>query len=1032
MLKIIHISDLHLNSESLTYDEDNLLKALRQDLEAYVDENTIIVFTGDAVNEGGRNFSDGITPFEEFHKNLIQPLIDKFPNLENKIFIVPGNHDIDRKKIPTFEDKGLKDSLSKDYDNVNRCVYENTFNNKRLENYINFEKKFYSTYLNQVIYNGIENTFKIVVGKNKIGISCINSAWLCKDDNDCKNIAIGKSQLERSLKHLSDEDIRICLFHHPLEFLNDIDKGQVKPLLFANYDFLLTGHTHKLEGMFANDFDGQLYYSIGKALQIQTGDEIKYESGYSIIEYEKNIKIKIILRKYLKTHKIFVSNNEIGNDQGEKIISLKDTDKIRRDISIDEQIYKTIKESHCERVNNDIIVYDPNSKNCLDIEKIFVQPPISNYPENNSVDEKDIKYFSIEDLINASENFVIFATKEAGKTLLLDKILVDTSNNILNKNVIPVLLKFQDLHNKEIFQIVKQFLAISADECREIQKRKNLLIIIDDVDFSNNTLLEKVSRFKEENPSSRFIVTCSQEINTIIPPEYLESEYSIMFYPLFIHSMGYRQIKLFIKQWFGESNLRFKENVEKLVKNFYDFGLPRTPLSVTLFLWIIETQEKRPINNAVLVETFLNNILEKTNFSNVYSETFNFDNKQRLLAYTAKFMLGKGDPKRSYSVYYSDLLEFFRGYLKSRTQQKPKTILDDFVRRGVFINCDNDCIRFKSSFFFHYFLAIYIDKDAEFKQYVFSDDNYLLFTEEIDYLSGLKKDDEFILKFVTNKLENAYQSYNQFMKESNGFIDNMLETKKTISSSLTFELIKRKPTDEEIEKSFDGAFSNSPVKQNIEEKNFHATNKKIHIDKILVLAAKVLKNSEDIDNADLKMQAYELILTSSISYMLIYRTFIISLKEKGMLIGGKHLPNSINFNVFIRLLPLMHQILLLDWVGTPKILPLVEIKIENDKKDLNASDFEKFLSIFIYSDLKGKGNIDKIKNFYNSINKKYLLDMILLKIITYFHLRSPTKEKDKEYLDMLSSIFSKLNTSTPAAKDKFIYGIKRRKLIRPK
>ena len=58
MIRIIHISDFHLENENPSYEKKELVKSLTKDLKAYVNESTIFVFTGDLIDKGGKNFTN--------------------------------------------------------------------------------------------------------------------------------------------------------------------------------------------------------------------------------------------------------------------------------------------------------------------------------------------------------------------------------------------------------------------------------------------------------------------------------------------------------------------------------------------------------------------------------------------------------------------------------------------------------------------------------------------------------------------------------------------------------------------------------------------------------------------------------------------------------------------------------------------------------------------------------------------------------------------------------------------------------------
>lgn len=102
MIRIIHISDLHLENETPSFEKATIIKALSLDLKKYVEDNTILFFTGDLLDKGALNFADKGNAFFAFEKVLIDPILNQNPSLKGKIFIIPGNHDIYRNKIDKY------------------------------------------------------------------------------------------------------------------------------------------------------------------------------------------------------------------------------------------------------------------------------------------------------------------------------------------------------------------------------------------------------------------------------------------------------------------------------------------------------------------------------------------------------------------------------------------------------------------------------------------------------------------------------------------------------------------------------------------------------------------------------------------------------------------------------------------------------------------------------------------------------------------------------------------------------------------
>jgi hypothetical protein len=133
-----------------------------------------------------------------------------------------------------------------------------------------------------------------------------------------------------------------------------------------------------------------------------------------------------------------------------------------------------------------------------------------------------------------------------------------------------------------------------------------------------------------------------------------------------------------------------------------------------------------------------------------------------------------------------------------------------------------------------------------------------------------------------------------------------------------------------------------------------------------------------------------------------------------------HFPKNIDFNLFIRILPLIHQVVIFDWLGTQKLRPIILDKIEQDKNTLNISDFEKFLSVFIYSDIKGSDYPEIIEKFTKSTDFNYLKDLSYLKIMSYFHLRNNGKDLDSFYLKLMATIKEEMGQLDKRKKTQFI------------
>ena len=1030
MIKIIHISDFHLESESLSVEKENIINALAADLKGYVDKNTILCITGDLIDKGASGFQDKDDAYIIFETVFLDRIISENPDLKGKIFIVPGNHDIDRTKIDNVSQAGLKASLN-DEKALNDFIILNRRESNhlgRIDKYLSWEKDFYSKNNKGNITN-FDNTFKVEVDDHSIGITCLNSSWLCKDDSDKGNLLIGKNQVENSLKFIDECEVKIALAHHPIEFIQKFDRDSVKSLLYRHYDVFLTGHVHELDANYTRDLFGDIFVSIANSTVADNPKDRIHSNGYTIIEFEPERRYRVVYRKYIELHNRFVPNTDIGTEDGAKIFEIPAKDSLRQ-FGLNQLLISSIESRFVDKLNDHILISDSNTSTKCTIDHLFVHPTILNAPQN-SLEKDEIVKYKIEDILKDSSNFLIYGLKESGKTVLLDKIFLEAINNFNIYEKIPVLIKFGELKRMKPKGIIKEFIGISGKEIDAFLNANNILILLDDIYFNGTTSAE-ISKLKElvkEFPKLQLVASSTQILENVIPTEYLSHNDIFDFNLAFIQSFSTSEIKQLITKWFDGREVDLQENMQKLIKSFGDFGLPRTPLSVTLFLWIFEKQEKKPINNSVLVEMFVENLLEKTKLENIYSETFGFKNKKRLLSFLAKFMKDSGNPDLSYCVDYIDLLEFTSDYLKTRFTGKPQIVLEDFIKRGILCNEDDNTIRFKSAFFFHFFLALYFEYDPSFKAEVLTGENYLNYLEELNYYTGLKGDDEDILKFTQEKLELVYGEFNKTLLENWDKIDYVLESKKN-EDTITFQIdeskAKKKLTSEQENDIYDESLSKIPVKQKIEKKDPSNLDSKKNIDKVLMLAATVLKNSEDVDSFELKKSAYSNIITSSIAFLMQYRDSLIQyyLKYKK---EPMHFPKNIDFSLFIRILPMIHQVVIYNWLGTKKIRTVLIDKIKKDKETVNISDFERYLSVFIFSDIKGVDYPENIRQLVKNTKYRYIKDLSFLKIMSYYHLRNNDTDLDNFYLKLMAEIKCELGQISRREKGRFIEEVKSNK-----
>ena len=109
----------------------------------------------------------------------------------------------------------------------------------------------------------------------------------------------------------------------------------------------------------------------------------------------------------------------------------------------------------------------------------------------------------------------------------------------------------------------------------------------------------------------------------------------------------------------GDEFLERNFKLEKMVNSFCNYSLPCTAMSVSLYLWSTEKADREPINEAVLLDIYIEIILEKLNLNNAYQNSFDYKNKTMLLAHLAE----KVREKYPLNLTYGEYIDLISDYL---------------------------------------------------------------------------------------------------------------------------------------------------------------------------------------------------------------------------------------------------------------------------------------------------------------------------------------------------------------------------------
>ena len=279
----LHISDFHLRTVD-KWSQDVVLESMCQNIKQQHDDGTtfdFVLVTGDIVFSGK---ADEYLMAEDFFNDLQSA--SGVP--VNRIFCVPGNHDVDRERQELcFVGGRTKLSSPNQVDKLLAGGEDLATLLTRQENFRQFQSTFFADQNSTLTEDGLGYVSRITFDDIKLAIIGLNSAWLAEGGpDDHGKLLVGERQVINALRATrnqgDDPHIVIGMAHHPLGWLQEFDQRPVHTLVEENFDFFHCGHLHEPNTFLSEPGgSGCLTVAAGAAFESR-----EYRNSYSIIKLD--------------------------------------------------------------------------------------------------------------------------------------------------------------------------------------------------------------------------------------------------------------------------------------------------------------------------------------------------------------------------------------------------------------------------------------------------------------------------------------------------------------------------------------------------------------------------------------------------------------------------------------------------------------------------------------------------------------------------------------------------------------------------
>lgn len=807
ILSILHISDFHFTRRRLR-DQEVVVNALIEDLKTLCighRKPDIVMFTGDLTN------APSADSHAEAYDFFLSPLLQALNRSDERLFIVPGNHDVDQSVINEYESvhhdwrAGDLTSLNaayeaKEFDEVHRLKFKNYL---ELESYLSDSTLRYKNVFCSVHFIDALN----------VNIFVLNSAMLSVGghksfERDEGFLAIPEYAILDALKHLQPDSYKVFTTHHPLSAFTEEGARLLRREIQKHADLHLFGHMHDPLTANISSYEGDLYSDQAGAVFTQRrGAYI----GYSLICLDRQRKLyETHLRTYFDDRKAFDEARDVVREG--KFYSSQEARQFWRGIAtpIDDATFKDyLNKEVREHLEKD---WQSMGLDVREHRELFISPRLMNVqvvsPDittgGKAIIEKDV---SFDDITEGADNIILYGPPEYGRTTLLREMqfrLLERAVTHENPRL-PLLIDFSEIaHSADrLLRTVKsRALGIETKfEPESLLKLGYICLMIDDVEFADAKRMHILREFVARFPHVRYIFS-SLKSSAAPYGAHVVPETPVRFEFIELCVLRRKDMRQLVQKLSGGVDV--ETVLDRLHSEITEINLPFTAANGTILMTIYERQNGfRPINRSVVIEQFIDATLRKAAEDQAQRETFDYANKTALLAHLAGWMASNNQ----YSPGFEEAREVLRAYLdRLGLNAKLDALIAEFLAARILYRRPDNRVSFRYRAVLEYFIANNMVQDKSFREWVLSEDRYLTFINELNYYSGKLRNDSELVDLIASRFEASITE----LEEVSGKIDiNQIATLKLprkdggaverLSDQLLREPLTREERDEELE-----------------------------------------------------------------------------------------------------------------------------------------------------------------------------------------------------------------------------------------
>jgi predicted MPP superfamily phosphohydrolase len=772
--KILHLSDVHFN-EARRKDIEFVKQAIINDA-SVIGTVDLLIFSGDLVQAGGK-FDDYALAFDGF----LSPIMTSLNVAPSRLFIVPGNHDLDRTEVRRNRviEQGQNTALA-NREEVNQFIDDNLRTNwdhlffRRLASFEDFRRSI--TEAQSRRDTPFFSTYSVNIQATEVGIACLNSAWRStgeEAESDYGRLLLGERSLTEALSDIEHCSIKLAVFHHPLAWLKEFDREDCRAILLRHFDVIFTGHNHKTNPEVHATPHGRAIFSEGGALFVSR----RYYNGYSILDFSVSERLaQFTLRRYEDDRKVFAPAANVA-PEGRFNVTLRAHEDIRQ-YSEREQSIRAIRRYIEEFLREHMLAPRTETLPSRDIRDLYIPIPLANRSQykpglnlTSSIGLVTVSPIAEEIVVQTPQPNIIYGPRESGKTTLgLHLCLLASEENAPTiRTPVYINVDFLKAGTRNIEKSIREFVArsgVTIGNVEEELQKGSLFIVIDNFDRGKLNgrqlrIVKIIEEFIQKFSNNKFVLLCEEreESALVLASEALYSFEPVCYY---IQPLSPRTITDLAKRRLESAGIYSQANVNTLLKRMAESHLPRTAYIVSMMLGVFnDDRAVGPINEATLLERFVEAILNRANISDVGRETLDYKIKEVYLSYLAERL----SATETFHIDKNELVQWTLDFFRSRSWHFDSTqFVADLLKNGILIQGELEegetKIGFRYGCLREFFLARRFQSNRNLLDELFHDERFLDHAREIDILTGLTRDEPAIVNMLVSRVNRYADEHN--------------------------------------------------------------------------------------------------------------------------------------------------------------------------------------------------------------------------------------------------------------------------------